>query len=135
VTTPLVGHWRGNAKIIVSWCEQESLPVAIDIATDGSVTGKVGDATLVNGKISHNRGWLGRKLDLKTDLIITGGLEGAIVAAESISRDGVNIPLNFEGGELSGGLHSHGSETGGKDSMKLSASSLTLKKSVKAGGP
>ena len=56
VTPAMVGHWSGNARIIVTWCRQTNLPVALDIRADGSVTGKVGDAVLVNGQLKKNRG-------------------------------------------------------------------------------
>lgn len=49
VTPVMVGHWEGNARIIVSWCHQKNLPIAVDIRAGGSVTGKIGGATLVAG--------------------------------------------------------------------------------------
>ena len=71
----MVGHWEGNARIIVSWCHQTNLPVAVDIHADGSVTGKIGDATLVGGhflnRIAVGRG---RGLNLATDYMVTGKL-------------------------------------------------------------
>jgi hypothetical protein len=109
VTPVMVGHWGGSARIIVSWCHQKNLPVAVDIHTDGSVTGKVGDATLVGGSFEANRGWLGRKLNLATDYIITGKLDGAIVAAEGIARDKVYIPLNMKDDAFVGGINTSGS--------------------------
>jgi hypothetical protein len=127
-TPPMVGHWEGNARIIVIWCQQTNLPVAVDIQADGIVTGKIGDATLVEGRFKRNRGWLGRKLNLKSDYIITGGLTGPIVAAEGITRSGVWVPLHFKDGAFRGGLATSGWEIGGKKWMKLSASSLTLKR-------
>jgi hypothetical protein len=125
----MVGHWEGDARIVVSWCHQTNLHVALDIRTDGSVTGKVGDATLLKGRFERNRGWLGRKLNLATDYIIKGELNGPIVAAEGITRKSVSIPLNFSGGVLAGGAHTSGSKFGGKEKMILSAMSLRLKHS------
>ena len=126
VTPPMVGHWEGDARIIVNWCQQTKLPLAVDIRADGSVTGQIGDATLTNGFIKRNRGWMGQKFNVKTDYIITGNLSGSIVAAESITRSGVKVPLNFTGGNLIGGVHTSGSKVGGKDRMILSAASLKL---------
>jgi hypothetical protein len=127
VATPaMVGHWEGNARIIVDWCRQTNLPVVVDIRADGSVTGKIGDATLTNGSLKRNRGWLGRKLNVKTGYIITGSLSGPIVAAESITRSSVKVPLNFTGGNFVGGIHTSGSKVGGKDRMILSGASLKL---------
>lgn len=132
VTPAMVGHWEGTAHIIVSWCHQKNLTVTIDIFADGSVTGKVGDATLVEGCFKSNRGWLGRKLNLATDYIVTGKLDGAIVAAEGITRDVIYIPLNFNDNSFVGGINTSGSlcvfsspETM-KATMAFSARSLTL---------
>ncbi len=74
VSPAMIGDWQGNARIIVTWCQQRVLPVDLDIHADGNVTGKVGDATLTKGRLQRNRGWVGRKLDLKTDYIIAGKL-------------------------------------------------------------
>jgi hypothetical protein len=126
VTSAMVGQWRGNAQIIMTWCQETNLPVSIQIQSDGRVSGKVGDATLANGQLKRNRGWLGRKLQLKTDYIITGKLEGPIVAREKIHRSGVSIPLNFTGTNFVGGVHTSGTHVGGKGRMVLSARSLTL---------
>ena len=121
VTSAMSGHWEGNAQVIVTWCRQKTLPVTLEIKPDGSVTGKVGDATLSKARLRRNRRWLGRKLHLKTDYIITGNLDGAIVAGEGIRRERVSIPLHFHGNTFSGGLHTSGTKLGGKENMILSA--------------
>ncbi|MGD0614280.1 MAG: hypothetical protein ABSA69_02425 [Verrucomicrobiota bacterium] len=126
VTPAMVGHWEGSARIIVSWCHQTNLPVKVDIHADGSVTGTLGDAKLTKGRFQQNRGWLGRKLNLATDYIITGNLNGPIVAAEDIKRERVMMPLNFTGGFFKGGVNTSGTLFGGKDKMPFSAMSLTL---------
>lgn len=126
VSAAMVGHWEGSARIIVSWCQQQNLRVSVDIATDGTVTGNVGDATLTKGRLKRNRGRLGRKLNTRTGYIITGGLDGSIVVAEGIKRSSVKLPLNFRGGTFAGGLHTSGAMFGGKARMIPSASSLTL---------
>lgn len=127
----MAGSWKGEGDIIVSWCKQKKLALALKIAADGAVTGKVGDATLVDGKLKRNRGAIGRKLNIKTDYIITGKLKGAIVKSEAITRSSADIPLNFDGKELAGGLHTSGKKTGGKKAMKLSAANIVLKREKK----
>jgi len=67
-----------------------------------------------------------RNLNWATDYIIKGNLEGAIVAAESITRKRVMMPLNFNGDAFKGGVGTSGSMFGGKDKMILSAMSLIL---------
>ena len=128
VSPQMAGAWKGEAKIIVTWCKQKTLPIQVNILKDGTVTGTIGDATLQNGKLRKNRGAIGRKLNIKTDFIIEGKLKGAIVSAEGINRSRVKIPLNFGGGFFKGGLHTSGIKFGGKKAMSLSASSLTLNK-------
>ena len=130
VMPDIVGHWQGGGRIIVTWCQQTNLPLALEIKGDGTVTGKVGDATLTKGRFRRNRGWLGRKLNIKTDYIITGSLEGPIVAAEGIVRSGVKIPVNNSAGKLVGGIHTTGSKFGGKKRMILSASLNLAKTSI-----
>jgi hypothetical protein len=129
VTPAVVGHWEGNARIVNSWCQQTNLAVKLDIHGDGSVTGTVGDAKITTARFQRNRGWVGRKLNLWSDYIISGDLEGAIVAAEGITRKRVMMPLNFSNGSFNGGLNSSGSKFSGKDGMILSAMSLTLSRS------
>jgi len=132
VIPAMVGHWEGSARIIVSWCHQKSLPVAVDIHADGSVTGKIGDAILIGGRFDANRGWLGRKLNLATDYIITGKLDGAIVVAEGITRDKIYIPLDLNDNTFVGGINTSGSlcvfssEKTMKEKMGFSARSLKL---------
>ena len=121
VRPEMVGHWEGDGKIIVTWCQQTNLPVTLDVKADGGVTGKIGDATLTKGQLRRNRGWLGKKLNIKTDYVITGRLEGPIVSAEGITRSGVNIPINYSTGKFVGGLHTTGSKFGDKKRMILSA--------------
>lgn len=126
VTPDMQGKWQGEAKIIVSWCQQDSLKLDINILPSGTVTGTVGDASLQNAYIGLNRGPIGALLNLASDYIIVGDLDGAIVAAEAIERSSVKIPLDFIGGRFVGGLHTSGNKIGDETSMILSASDLLL---------
>jgi hypothetical protein len=126
VPVPMTGSWKGEAQIIVVWCKQTNLQVRLHIQRDGQVTGKVGDAVLRNGRFERNRGWLGRKLNLKTDYLVSGDLDGPIVAAENILRRSVSVPLNFYNGKFAGGVHTSGTHIGAKNSMVLSAAGLKL---------
>ena len=124
----LVGDWTGDAGIIVSWCERERLDVALHVASDASVSGAVGDAALVDGRLRRNRGALGRSMKIKTDWIISGDLEGPIVGDEGIERDGVNIPFNLIEGRMKGSVHSTGWHVGGRDNMVLTAAGMELER-------
>jgi hypothetical protein len=109
VTPAMAGHWEGNARIIVSWCQQTNLSVTVDIRTNGTVTGKIGDATL-----------------------IAGGLDGAIVAAEGITRSQVTMICDFNNGSFNGQIDTDGqlcvfsSEKTRKEKMALTAIGLKL---------
>jgi len=135
VTPLMVGHWEGNARIYSSFCHQTNLTVKVDIHADGSVTGTVGDAKLTEGRFESNRGWLGRMFNLYSDFIITGDLDGAIVAAEGITRSSVKMPLNFRDGIFYGGVNTSGSGFEGFGGKKgegpwLAAGGLTLTRSL-----
>ena len=121
----LVGAWVGSAHIVNDWVTTADLDVSFEIAADGSVEGRVGDATLVGGRIRPSRGDLGRWLGVKTDWIVEADLEGALIAAEGIERDRVQVPLNLVDGSLTGGLHS-GSRKLGTRSRVVSAADLEL---------
>ena len=125
--------WRreGQAEVFVSWCRQKELPVALTIYEDGTVEGKIGDATLGHSRIEPNRSWLDRALHWRTDYAIRGDLSGAIVAAESITRHRVSILLNFDGSRFTGAVITSGLKMGGKDTMKLTAGRLKLDKNTK----
>lgn len=122
----MLGHWSGTGRIIVTWYQQTNLTVSLQINPDASVTGVVGDARLIDGRLRENRNWLERTLRLKTDYIITGRLEGSIVAREQIYRRGVMIPLTFSGTSFCGSVHSTGTHIGGKTHMVLTAACLKL---------
>jgi hypothetical protein len=126
------GQWMGKARIVVVWTKQRDLCVTLNIEADGAVTGNVGDALITNARLKKNRGSLGQKFNVKTDYIIVGDLQGAIIAAEGITRSHVKIPLNLSNGSLTGGIHTSGAKLGGKDHMILSAAGLTLNR---ADGP
>jgi len=127
IAKPFAGHWEGSAQIAANWCKQRQLAVAIDIHPDGSVTGKIGDATLANARFSSNRGWLGRALNLFSDYIVRGDLNGPIVAADRITRAGVTIPLDVDGDSFVGAVHSSGSKaTAAIEDRRLTALSLKL---------
>jgi len=128
VDSAMTGTWTGTAVIFVNWTRQKGLPVSLTIHADGVVDGTIGDAKLVNGTFRPNRGPVGRALHVKTDWIGDGELEGLIVAADSIRRDAVHVPLNWDGESFRGAVHSSGSMFGGKEHMVLTAGRLVLRR-------
>lgn len=127
VATPvMVGRWKGEAQIAVDWTKARTLVVDIRIASDDRVTGTVGDATLVDGRLMRNRGPIARALGWSRDYIIAGALEGPVIAAEGVKRDGVKMPLNWIEGRFEGGVSTSGTKLGDAKSMVLAAEKLVL---------
>jgi len=122
------GTWSGAAEPIVSWTNVRTLPVRLVIDSAGRVHGRVGDAELFDAELRSNRGPVTRALGWKTELIVHGRLRGAVIAAEHVVRDGVNIPLNPRDGMLVGSVHTTGDKFGGRDRMILTAARLTLRR-------
>ena len=122
VATPMmIGRWEGEGNIVVDWTKQRALAVNIVIFADDKVTGTVGDATLVNGRLLRNRGWLSAMMQWKTDYIIEATLDGPIIRAENIERATVYMPLNWRDGRLEGGINTSGSKSGGSENAVLTA--------------
>ena len=121
----MIGDWHGRGDIVVSWTNQRELPVRLTIAPNGAVRGTIGDARF-DGRLVRNRGSLGRALHIKTDYLITGRLEGCLVASEIVCRDWAKLPLDWSGSRFIGGLHTNGTIAGGKDRMMLSVARLSL---------
>jgi hypothetical protein len=126
VTQGMAGDWRGQGEIVVNWTRQKEILVQLSISPDGTVQGTIGDAALTGGRLTRNRGWLGRALDIKTDYIITGRLQNCLIAAEGVCRDSVKIPLNWSEGHFTGGLQTNGTIAGGKNRMVFTVSNLSL---------
>lgn len=124
----MTGVWCGSARIVVNWTVEKRLGVRLAIAPSGDVTGQVGDAELIGGRLKANRGAVGRMLNIKTDYIVVGKLQGPIIAAEKVTRSTVKMPLNWTGSELRGALGTDGSAFGGKERMVLTAQHLVMRR-------
>jgi hypothetical protein len=125
----IVGTWEGEGRVIVAWCEQKQLSFELQIDIDGSVTGKIGDAQILHGKMKLNNiiyRWLGNR-----KYIIDAKLMSYIVFKEKIKRESIRVFLDFENPFFVGGFHTSGSKFGGKEKMILSGRSLKLVKTMK----
>ena len=108
----LTGDWNGTQPVKVrSKNDQgkyqftqspEALPLTLHVDAAGRVTGQLGDATFVNCKIRKNRGWAGKKLNLATDIVIKGELEGKTFPNDPTDHKKISIPFNVENGQTSG---------------------------------
>ncbi len=126
VPSEYIGHWNGQARIVVSWTKQKQLPIDIEIHSDGTVEGKIGDAELVNGKLIK-KNWVYTKVfQHENPYRIEGNLQGEVIKSENIQRDSVEISLRVEDGKIDGGLTTTGKKTGTKETMKLFAMDVSL---------
>lgn len=126
----LAGTWSGSARVGVSWCRQSLIPVSLTIAPDGRVTGRVGDAVLVGGRLACHRGPLLRRLGLSSDWLVSGDLSGPLVAGEGVARAVVRIPFDVVDGRLRGTLATDGTVFGGRESLAFSAAFDDLSRAV-----
>ena len=69
----VVGTWEAKAKTHAG-----QLKIHFDLQEDGTVSGTVGEASMVNAYFKKNRGWLGKSLHMATDYIIVGELDGPV---------------------------------------------------------
>ncbi len=104
----LVGTWEGTSRVFsVPGAESgvDTVRVRITILPDGTVQGNAGGAVFVQCRVGRNRGWLGRKLNIKTDWWIRKGfLEGPIVPGDPETRREIDLPFNMVHGCLRGSL-------------------------------
>ena len=119
IISELSGHYKGNAKIIVDWCNLDILSFDLNIDKSGNITGKVGDAIIIKGKVEKNR--FG-----STKFIIEAELDGYIIEKEEIKRKTIKIPFDIIDGKIVGGFGTSGSKIGGKEKMILSGTDLVL---------
>ena len=116
------GQWTGEARIYNDFVASPRLEVNLHISPDGAVTGRVGDAALVRGRIAANRDALGRTLNLATDYVIVADLNGPLIAAEQVKRDDISMPFDLVNGHLRGGFGTDGQWLAGRDRVVVSAS-------------
>lgn len=127
------GVWQGEALVSrIGGKTNQSLPIEFVIAADGRVSGTVGGAALTNGFVAANRGELGRTLDLATDYIVRGELQGVVIEGESAPSQYVMAPFNLvEKNALDvhiwGGLTTWDNPSGGKDPL-VGAHDLVLRR-------
>jgi len=82
----LVGTWEANPG---------SMDTVFTINPDASVSGRIGDATPINGRIIYSRSWFGKLMNWRTDYLIMGNLPRG---------DRFTAPLTMTGVGLEGAL-------------------------------
>ncbi len=92
----LQGDWTGEALIGLSWApKNQPLPLELHIDADGRVSGTIGGAQLRAGFVASNRGDLGRALELATDYVLRGELEGVVAPNEPKPSKFLIAPFNW----------------------------------------
>lgn len=113
VPTHLVGNWQAKQKVTVRQKQNgkfvfiaapDSIPVKFSIDKDGKVSGQIGNATFENCKVVKNRGDLGRKLNLATDYVIKGELNGAIFEGDPNLKKEISAPFDVNENKMKGSL-------------------------------
>ena len=125
--TAFVGSWMGRAPITVPWTAQRTLAVRLDILEDGRVTGKIGDAQLIEGRI-FPESQVARAMHLAGQYAIEGRLDGTLIRAEGVRRDRVRLSLERSGQTLTGELRTNGTYDGGPSELMLTAKGLVLQR-------
>ena len=122
----MVGVWVGRAQIAVSWTQQRELAVRVGIRDDGSVTGTIADAQLIDGRFANARGPVGRALRIGREYAIRGSLSGPVIRSEAVQRASVRVSLDRKGQTFEGELRTSGTPEGSSADMALSATGLVL---------
>lgn len=111
VLSDLPGTYSGKDIVLVRYdkdgqylYKDDMIQVSIIIGNNGEVSGMVGEAALAECKVTRNRGWLSRQLNIKTDFIINGKLIGRTFEKDSMLNKNISIPFNVNNGELTGSL-------------------------------
>jgi hypothetical protein len=127
VDSALVGSWSGQASIAVPWTVQRTLSMRLDITEDGSVTGAIGDARLLDGRVAPGN-VVARAMHLERRFAIDGRLSGALIRAEGIQRDRVHVSFDRAGPTLVGDLQTSGTYEGGPADLVLTAKQFELQR-------
>jgi len=100
----LAGAWHARAQ---AWPGPSEIEILLTVNADGTVSGRIGGATVSGARITGNRTRLGRVLHWRTDYIIRGELSGTAVPTQ---RNGnrFTAPLNFERPALVGSIFTSG---------------------------
>jgi len=91
----MVGTWEANLV---------TMDVVFTINPDASVSGRIGDATLRDGRIIYNRSWFGRFMHWRTDYMIMGQLSQVVRPSEGVAGDRFTAPLTMREVGLEGVL-------------------------------
>ncbi len=107
------GDWSGKHLVVVRTKTdgkfiflktKGAVDFKISIQQDCKVFGSLGTAVFEGCVIQKNRGWIAKKLNLKTDYVIQGKLVDAIFPEDVIKSKTISMPFNLENGRIKGSL-------------------------------
>jgi len=111
IPADLPGTYTGKERVIIRYdrggqyiYREKEVLVSLIIDSKGNVIGMVGEATYEECNVIRNRGWIARQLNIKTDFLIEGMLNGNIFESDTIVNKNISIPFNIQNGELKGSL-------------------------------
>ena len=104
----LAGAWKGQGEILANWTTTNNLTVNIRIEQDGKVTGTIGDAEIISGRLSV-KGIT--RVFIHSDYTIAASLRGPLLKADGIVRKDYNLHLSVEGANLLGFGASDGNDS------------------------
>lgn len=105
--------WTGQSEVFAPFKKgispsefpEDWINIEIVIHADGTVSGMIGQAELVNCVVKQNRNWFERLIGIKTDTIIQGGyLKGPITHEDTVLEREISIPFNWTGDEINGSI-------------------------------
>lgn len=129
----LAGKWTGEAKFINNFTSARQLPVDLQILSNGTVSGTVGTARIVDGRVYQRPWWQFRAFnhyELRIDFKLSGAL-----TTDGLARRSGSIALLRNGDQLDGWFFtdgSHGfpwqSREKLRSTMQLQARGLSLRR-------
>jgi hypothetical protein len=98
----LAGAWRARVTGPLGRPLATPLDLALTIHPDGSVSGTVGPANLLDGRIFNNRSWFGKLMNWRADYGIEGRLSETLRIYDNVADDRFNAGLVRRGSDLDG---------------------------------
>jgi hypothetical protein len=100
----MTGEWRATLSEPAS----STLDVVFAIHSDGSVTGRAGDATVIGGRMQYDRSWFGKFMNWRNEYAIHGGLSHPVRASEHIAAGQFTALLTMRAQDLAGSMSLEG---------------------------
>jgi hypothetical protein len=100
----MVGTWSATLTTVSRQPLPHEILAVLSIGPDGSVTGVIGNAEVISGRLERNRSWFGRLMNWRTDYVIRGTLSRVVESYGGTAGDRFSAPLNPRGSELDGSL-------------------------------